>query len=1256
LNPDSALISRLCQRATDISGNFNPQNVANLMWAVATLGLEPDAVLISNMCGRAATISGDFNPQDVTNLMWALAKLGLNCASALISRMCERATAISGDFNAQNVANLMWSLVTLGLNPDAVLCSRMCKRAAAISGDFNPQDVANLMWALATLGLNPDAVLISRIFKRSAAISGDFNPQDVANLMWALAKLGLNPDAVLISRMCERSAAILGDFNAQNISILMWAFATLGLNPDAVLISRMCKRAGAISGDFTPQNISILMWALAKLGLDTDTVLISRMCERAGAISGDFKPQEVVNMMWALATLGLNPDSALSSRMCERATVISGDFSSQNISNLMWALAKLGLDPNTMLISRMCERASAILGDFNAQNVANLMWALAKLGLNPNVSIISSMCERASEISGDFKPQNIANLMWALAKLGLNPVSLIPRMCERAGSISGDFNAQNVANLMWALAKLGLNLDAQFLSRMCERATAISGDFNAQNVANLMWALATLGLNLEMVLISSMCMRAAAISGDFNPQGVSNLMWAFAKLELQHDLVLIPRICKRAAVISGNFNSQNISLLMWALAKLGLDPVPELILSMCERAAAISGDFNAQDVANLTWALAKFDFNPGSELATKMCEQACSVLGDLIPQNVAKLMWSLSSYSKYGFCLRSAGVVDCLWALCERYLLLLDCFNAIELSMICISVSRTPELARRCCLFEALLWQSSKLIPALSSAEVSCLMLTLTKVGLPAPHPIFGRLLCRAGVVCESMTDREIQNVFWSCANLGMSVEPLCLQALLSRVSTILRSISDSDPKMSHSTSSSGQGFKNLQVKAEFIATLMWSFGRIQICKSTSHVQELALQAVEMMRSNTDKRALFNSWQLRRMAQTMRRYSMDLPAEFQPAHRNMLKSKDIKTPVLNVIRTEESAPDARSELSLDIHSMDNVSGISMQTVIVDAGTFEMSAIKSEELHDLRRGLQPSIFCSKPIEGFDTGESLSSLPMSTHPTPHEVQIVILCESLREERTTRSKSRSIQLPPWNEEDIFAGHINCPCIPSHRLVIDVERGCNIQTCTNHSRAVHFCYFCKELAPFGGCGRCGGARRLGGLLQRVRQAISFTGKDWLYIRDQVVGANGAGLLDVLDEMIDSESLPWDDPSFAICTGSIADTESTARGWKVDALDQVCHCGSKGCRCGSELKAQVELARAAKDEAAELSLLRSVWKALVFGIGLRGGSNSSFQPSDDESDSDNLRSIIIQPVKQTFDICTFLPSSALYFLSIQST
>ena len=66
-------ISALLAKASATVDSFEPREVANLMWALATLGVEPGAELATAMSRRAVASAGEFKPQNVANLMWALA-------------------------------------------------------------------------------------------------------------------------------------------------------------------------------------------------------------------------------------------------------------------------------------------------------------------------------------------------------------------------------------------------------------------------------------------------------------------------------------------------------------------------------------------------------------------------------------------------------------------------------------------------------------------------------------------------------------------------------------------------------------------------------------------------------------------------------------------------------------------------------------------------------------------------------------------------------------------------------------------------------------------------------------------------------------------------------------------------------------------------------------------------------------------------------------------------------------------------------
>ena len=66
-------IPALLARASVTVDSFKPQEVANLMWALATLGVEPGAELATAMSRRAVASAGEFKLQDVANLMWFFA-------------------------------------------------------------------------------------------------------------------------------------------------------------------------------------------------------------------------------------------------------------------------------------------------------------------------------------------------------------------------------------------------------------------------------------------------------------------------------------------------------------------------------------------------------------------------------------------------------------------------------------------------------------------------------------------------------------------------------------------------------------------------------------------------------------------------------------------------------------------------------------------------------------------------------------------------------------------------------------------------------------------------------------------------------------------------------------------------------------------------------------------------------------------------------------------------------------------------------
>jgi hypothetical protein len=111
------------------------------------MGTKPGERMMGQLERRAEAISGKFNSQEVANTLWAYATMGTKPGERMMEQLERRAEAISGEFNSQNVANTLWAYATMGTKPGERMMGQLERRAEAISGEFNSQNVSNALWA-----------------------------------------------------------------------------------------------------------------------------------------------------------------------------------------------------------------------------------------------------------------------------------------------------------------------------------------------------------------------------------------------------------------------------------------------------------------------------------------------------------------------------------------------------------------------------------------------------------------------------------------------------------------------------------------------------------------------------------------------------------------------------------------------------------------------------------------------------------------------------------------------------------------------------------------------------------------------------------------------------------------------------------------------------------------------------------------------------------------------------------------------------
>ncbi len=419
--------------------HFNAQHIANLLWAVAKLvdkGLELEktpklkealVALLPRVKTKAESTEekDHFKPQEVTNLLWALAKLvdnGLKLkklpklkevVAALFPQVKNQAESKEEKdrFKPQHLANLLWAVAKLvdnGLELEktpklkealvALLPQVKTKAESAEEKDhFIPQHIANLLWALAklvdnglaldeTAKLNEAVTTLLPHVKNKAELTAEkdhFKPQEVANLLWALAKLVDNGlELRKTPKLKESVVALLphvktkaestaekDHLKPQEVTNLLWALAKLvdnGLELEktvtlkevvaALLLDVKTKAESKEEKDhFIPQHIANLLRTLVTLlenGLELKKIpklkaVLAALLRHVQAKAESkekknyFKPQEVTTLVWSVAKLGeaieLNQVKSIFDSLVDSISE-NPQLSQQDISMALWGV------------------------------------------------------------------------------------------------------------------------------------------------------------------------------------------------------------------------------------------------------------------------------------------------------------------------------------------------------------------------------------------------------------------------------------------------------------------------------------------------------------------------------------------------------------------------------------------------------------------------------------------------------------------------------------------------------------------------------------------------------------------------------------------------------------------------------------------------------------------------------------------------------------------------------------------------------
>ena len=389
------MFGALCEEASKRFGatedGFKPQELANVVWAMATAGVPGTEAFWDGAAVEAARITRDARatqPQNLANLAWAYAKSGRGsreAVDALFSNLAVTAARRVDEFNAQELGNTAWAYATAD-RPAPDLFDAIAASAVPRVDRFIAQNLANTVWAYATAGHEAPR-LFGAVRGEVATRADEFKPQELANTAWAFAtaqKQGGDSgrDRALFDALAASAAPRLRDFNNQGLSNLAWAYATAGAaSGNEALFDAIGHQVTLRVHEFRPQGLANLVWAFATAELRAPRVF-------------DAVADEV-----AL------PTSRSTTKLVSRRAL---EFNPQEISNTAWAFAKAAyaapplFDALAAAILRLGARhgGDLVAAGFTPQELANLAWAYAcadHADLQPLVMLWRSIVDVAKE-------------------------------------------------------------------------------------------------------------------------------------------------------------------------------------------------------------------------------------------------------------------------------------------------------------------------------------------------------------------------------------------------------------------------------------------------------------------------------------------------------------------------------------------------------------------------------------------------------------------------------------------------------------------------------------------------------------------------------------------------------------------------------------------------------------------------------------------------------------------------------------------
>jgi hypothetical protein len=469
------------QKYPDFIDRFKSQELANTAWAVSTLVKEfaAECNVIDQENNAALTILRHvamsltrrngrvFRTQEVANVAWALATLGFGL-TLTSDQLMNNYVVLPSDQPEQDAK----------LKKEAV--DFLVNAAMSLLPKYRCQELNNIAWSMARL-LSPEEVMEDRSYQ--ALLHGigthlsdarrQVTSQDVGTTLWSFATLGYVDDAIYRSLAARISPADAHAYKPQELSNIVWGLKEIEINDKDVFDTTL------VPASQRPPRLT-----------DPITVCFAVAAQELVRRPHQFKSQEMKDVLYSFSKAGIR-HPALFKSVAEhlagvddsQATQARGldEFSPQGLGNLAWSYAR-----QAQLGDEVSERLNLrSMGNGRLTVYRTSYFDVGESLLHRLFALIAEAKVRVHDELRKGKPQDISNTAWSFSVLGMKPSLFLEKSIEAfvdrsnrfvcgERSTMTSFKGQEIANLVYAVASLnfppGKLLEAleQYLKELCK--------------------------------------------------------------------------------------------------------------------------------------------------------------------------------------------------------------------------------------------------------------------------------------------------------------------------------------------------------------------------------------------------------------------------------------------------------------------------------------------------------------------------------------------------------------------------------------------------------------------------------------------------------------------------------------------------------------------------------------------------------------------------------------------------------------------